>query len=470
MHLLAKYGVGFVFEAPIPKVNDTDFAASGDWTPATGDVKVSKDGGNVANIGTLPSAVGGTGSVLWTWTLSATEMQAARITIQVVDAAVENQSFIVQTYGNASAQHAADFDDTVRLGLTALPAAAADGAGGLPISDAGALDLDAQFAKLGTPTDLGGGASLADNNADMAGATFSSTTDSQEAIRNRGDAAWTTGAGGTPPGVLYSGTITTASSQTSLILDTPSPADDTYLDAMAIITNQADATQKCFKRIISSVGSTGTITLESDPGVFTITDGDGISIEVPGVVSALTDAAAAVAAIFTHIELFTGDPNETFAGADPASFAGQVNTLMGTPAVTVSDDIAAAKAVAEAVQAVTDVLPDAGALTSIAQEATLGTPAGVSMSADIAAVKSDTADILTDTGTTLPASLSTIAGYLDTEVAAILAAVDTEVAAIKAKTDSLGFTVAGQVDANIQYVNDVVVGGDGSEGTPWGPA
>ena len=35
-----------------------------------------------------------------------------------------------------------DFGDTVRAGLTALPNAAADAAGGLPISDAGGLDLD----------------------------------------------------------------------------------------------------------------------------------------------------------------------------------------------------------------------------------------------------------------------------------------------------------------------------------------
>ena len=54
--------------------------------------------------------------------------------------------------------------------------------------------------------------------------------------------------------------------------------------------------------------------------------------------------------------------------------------------------------------------------------------------------------------------LATLAGY-----------VDTEVAAIKAKTDSLTFTVAGQVDANIQYVNDVQVNGVGSVGNPWGP-
>lgn len=64
--------------------------------------------------------------------------------------------------------------------------------------------------------------------------------------------------------------------------------------------------------------------------------------------------------------------------------------------------------------------------------------------------------------------LAAIAGYIDTEVATILAAVDTEVAAIKAKTDSLTFTVAGQIDANIQYINDAQITGDGSA-TPWGP-
>lgn len=40
--------------------------------------------------------------------------------------------------------------DGIRLGLTALPNAAADAAGGLPISDAGGLDLDAQKADVTT--------------------------------------------------------------------------------------------------------------------------------------------------------------------------------------------------------------------------------------------------------------------------------------------------------------------------------
>lgn len=84
---------------------------------------------------------------------------------------------------------------------------------------------------------------------------------------------------------------------------------------------------------------------------------------------------------------------------------------------------------------------------------------------------------------TLQTSINTIDDFLDTEVAAILAAVDTEIAtiitnlatvdtvvdAIKAKTDSLTFTVAGMVDANIQAVNDTTVTGNGGVGTEWGP-
>lgn len=64
--------------------------------------------------------------------------------------------------------------------------------------------------------------------------------------------------------------------------------------------------------------------------------------------------------------------------------------------------------------------------------------------------------ILVDTGTDIPASLTTIDDFLDTEVAAI-----------KAKTDSLTFTKALELDVNLQSVNGVTVNGDGA-GTPMG--
>lgn len=50
-----------------------------------------------------------------------------------------------------------------------------------------------------------------------------------------------------------------------------------------------------------------------------------------------------------------------------------------------------------------------------------------------------------------------------------VAALATNVDAVKVQTDKLTFTVANQIDANIQYVNDVALVGDGSA-TPWGPA
>jgi len=45
--------------------------------------------------------------------------------------------------------------------------------------------------------------------------------------------------------------------------------------------------------------------------------------------------------------------------------------------------------------------------------------------------------------------------------------VNSDIAAIKAKTDSLTFTVAGVVDANIQRINDVTVLGAGTSGNKW---
>lgn len=56
---------------------------------------------------------------------------------------------------------------------------------------------------------------------------------------------------------------------------------------------------------------------------------------------------------------------------------------------------------------------------------------------------------------------------LDTQIATL--ATSSTATAIKAKTDSLTFTVAGQVDANIQSVNDVTVTGTGAAGDEWGP-
>ncbi len=65
--------------------------------------------------------------------------------------------------------------------------------------------------------------------------------------------------------------------------------------------------------------------------------------------------------------------------------------------------------------------------------------------------------------------LDIIAADTTTDIPALIAALDVLIDAIKAKTDSLTFTVAAQVDANIQGVNDVAVTGTGASGDEWGP-
>jgi hypothetical protein len=104
-------------------------------TLASGDVKISKDGGAFANLATLPSAVPSAGKNIEV-ALSSGEMTCARAVIHFVDAAGaewDDFEIVVETFGNASAQFPPDYSDTVRLGQTALPNAAAGANTGLPV-------------------------------------------------------------------------------------------------------------------------------------------------------------------------------------------------------------------------------------------------------------------------------------------------------------------------------------------------
>jgi len=111
---------------------------------------------------------------------------------------------------------AAKFDETTAFplesadsGSTEVARTGADGDTLETLSDQlDAVETDTQDIQslIGTPVDLGDGATLADNNTSLAGKTASAasydrTTDSQEAIRDRGDSAWATGEGGIEKGV-----------------------------------------------------------------------------------------------------------------------------------------------------------------------------------------------------------------------------------------------------------------------------
>lgn len=172
MPFLRKYNTaitattGESVKIPLIKRGVVDFALSADWTPAAGDVKVSKDGGAAANIATLPSAVAMGNTAYWEFVFSGAELSCKTLVVTIADSAtkaVEDQEFIIETFGNASALYPYDLTDGVRLGLTALPG----NAFGDPNSVANHTDIQTLLTRLGTPSNFGGGASVAANLSDL---------------------------------------------------------------------------------------------------------------------------------------------------------------------------------------------------------------------------------------------------------------------------------------------------------------
>lgn len=73
-------------------------------------------------------------------------------------------------------------------------------------------------------------------------------------------------------------TIATLASQTSFTLTAGSADNDAYNRCLVVVTDATTSTQKAVGRIADYVGSTKTITLVSNPGIFTMATGDSISI------------------------------------------------------------------------------------------------------------------------------------------------------------------------------------------------
>ena len=128
MNILRKYGQAATILFPLVDRGLQDFDVSPP-TFATGDVKIIKDEGAAANTTNLPAHEG---NGIYSLALTATEMQAARIAITIIDTAPkswEDQAVIIDTYGNASAEHAFDLDlatQDVNLVQVSGDAAAAD--------------------------------------------------------------------------------------------------------------------------------------------------------------------------------------------------------------------------------------------------------------------------------------------------------------------------------------------------------
>jgi hypothetical protein len=116
------YGVATTIDVDLYETDGASVKA--DATFAAGDVTVMKDEGTPANIGTLPTDEGR----VYSFPLTATEMQAARIVVELIDQSDPkvwlDRVVIVETYGHASAQHEHFPVDVIEIGGSATVVAA----------------------------------------------------------------------------------------------------------------------------------------------------------------------------------------------------------------------------------------------------------------------------------------------------------------------------------------------------------
>lgn len=429
-----------------------------------------------ANVGSPTTTVGLSGTTVKT----ATDVETDTADIQTrLPAALSSGNMKVDVLAISTSTTAADNLETAGLaysatrGLagTALPAAAADAAGGLIISDAGGLDADAQIVtKINSildDTDLidDGTSGLAKIATDVAailvdtGTTLDGKIDTIDAIVDAilvdtaeigAAGAGLTEAGGTGDhltavawNAAWDAEVQSEATDALNAYDPPTRAE---------LTSDVNSVLAVLQGLVLETGTIGG------------TGNDTTHVHLPGLTYGDDEINNLMLVI---LDVSAGEYHSRWIEdwADTGDLA-TVATLPFTP------------------QDSTDTYW----LLPVRQDVTGGSgldAAGVRAAVGLASANLDTQlgtidtvvdSILVDTGTTLDGKLDTIDAIVDailvdtgTTLDGKIDTVDTVVDAVKAKTDSLTFTVAGQVDANVQTVNDVELIGDGSA-TPWGPA
>lgn len=200
---LRKYGAGTGADIyiNIPKAGSANHAVSADWTPAAGDVKISKDGGAAANIGTLPTAVVMGNSAIWKFVFTDAELQAAFISVTISDSAtkaIDDTGFSIETYGNASGLHAFDLD-TASTAQTGDSFARLGAPAGASLSaDVAAVKVDTAAILVDTGTTLDGLITTIKAKTDSLTFTVAGQVDSN--VQSINDTALTGNGGVTPWG------------------------------------------------------------------------------------------------------------------------------------------------------------------------------------------------------------------------------------------------------------------------------
>jgi hypothetical protein len=107
---------------------------------------------------------------------------------------------------------------------------------------------------------------------------------------------------GYSPGVLLSTTIATLASQTSFTLATGSTDNDAYNNCPILIEDVLTGTQLAVGAVSDYAGATKTVTLDADPGIFTMAATDRVTILARQVVVLTSGEKSSIAAaVWAHV-------------------------------------------------------------------------------------------------------------------------------------------------------------------------
>lgn len=254
-------------------------------------------------------------------------------------------------------------DSYARLGAPAGASVSADIAANAAAIDAVDNFVDTEIAAiistLGTPTDLGGGATLAANNADMAGATFATSTDSQEAIRNAITAL------NDPTAAAIADAICDEALSGHTTAGTLAKAiSDILVDTNELQTNQGDwATATGFSTLDAS-GIRTAVGLASANLDTQLTAIDNyIDTEIAAIIAAIgtpsdLGSGATLAGNLVDIEAQTDDIGAAGAGLTALATAAELAKVPKSDGSASWNATALAAIQAEAVDALQEVIPD----------------------------------------------------------------------------------------------------------------
>jgi hypothetical protein len=263
-------------------------------------------------------------------------------------------------------------------------------------------------------------------------------------------------------------TIASLASQTSFTLTAGSADDNAYNGYGIVIIDASTAAQSALGCVLDYTGTTKTVTLRSDPGIFTMATSDNAvllpSFCTTGVDVSTIETVDATDQLDTHAA----------AGLDAAGVraaVGLASANLDTQLTNIDNFIDTE---------VADILTDTGTTlddfidTEIAALVTAVNAVDDYVDTEIATLQTSVTavDDFVDTEiATLQTSVTAVDDYVDTEVAAILEDTGTtlqaEIDGVQADTENIQTRIPaalnnGVMPADVQRVNDVEITGDGS--------